>query len=286
VQDRVFGVFDLVQGTNYSLNYLMRSDRMALTRTAGRTLAQLHQSLENCVPDGQHHMGFASLTGTRHRDVAWHTVKIEELQGRSAALDEPEAASRAGSLVARAERLLEEITTLEHRLSQAEFPRLVIHGDYGLHNLLFDGRDMAVVVDFELARLDWRLNDLISVLGKHRYRGGHYDLDSMETFVRAYTSVFPLTADERDLLVDAWRLYKLQAAVQYWNSYFETSGPVRKLESAIDSLGQADLVATRPDLIDRLKCATSSAASPRGVGTNAGSSKPPRQPGAVDGGDS
>jgi hypothetical protein len=92
----------------------------------------------------------------------------------------------------------------------------------------------------------------VSVLGKHRFRGGRYDDESMAAFLGAYAAVFPLTPDERDLLPDAWRLYKLQAAVQYWSSYFETDGPVRKLASALDALDQADLVLVQPDLIRSL----------------------------------
>ena len=53
------------------------------------------------------------------------------------------------------------------------------------------------------------------------------------------------------MLPDIWRLYKLQAAVQYWNSYFETDGPIRKLDSALDAIEQAQWVTEHPELIDR-----------------------------------
>ena len=49
----------------------------------------------------------------------------------------------------------------------------------------------------------------------------------------AYSAAFPSTGTSGRLLPDTWRLYKLPAAVQYWNSYFETDGPIRKLESAV-----------------------------------------------------
>ena len=41
-------------------------------------------------------------------------------------------------------------------------------------------------------------------------------------------------------------------AVQYWRSYFDTDGPVRKLESALDSIAQADLIAEHPGLVRHL----------------------------------
>jgi Ser/Thr protein kinase RdoA (MazF antagonist) len=247
-----FAVFDLVPGTNYSVAFLRRADRLRLTKVAGRTLAGLHHCLDGFVPDGAHHMGFATPTGPRRRDVAWHRAKLDELVRRSGALTAPGTAHHVASLITRAPAVLHELERLEGQVAGAALPRVVIHGDYGLHNLLFPRPDRAVPLDFELSRLDWRLFDLISVLGKHRYRGGRYDLESMVTFLSAYIEGFPLTRAERRLLPEAWRLYKLQAAVQYWSSYFETDGPARKLASAIDSIAQADLVAERPEMIRRL----------------------------------
>jgi Ser/Thr protein kinase RdoA (MazF antagonist) len=266
----VFAVFDYIPGTNYSLNFLLRDDRLWLTRLAGRTLARFHRALHSFVPVGEHHMGFASRVGPRRRDPAWHAAKLDELRRRSADLTRPEALPYIERLRDAAGGVLDAIERLDRHLADASFTRLVIHGDYGLHNLIFQPTGdaarwsaaaasddgwcalTAVPVDFEMSRLDWRINDLISVLGKHRYRGGRYDDQSMATFLAAYAAAFPLTRDERDLLPDAWRLYKLQAAIQYWSSYFETDGPVRKLASALDALDQADLVLDRPEPIRSL----------------------------------
>ena len=252
VDGELFAVFDLLPGTNYSLNFLLRSDRLQMTATAGRILAGLHRCLEGFVPDGEHHLGFVSPIGARRRDASWHMAKLDELEDRSAELTDREAVAHADRLIGRAAYLLDSIDRLDRDLADAFLPRLVIHGDYGLHNLIFLPTGEAVPLDFELSRLDWRLNDLISALGKYRYRGNVYDFESMETFLRAYATAFPLAADERRRLPDAWRLYKLQAAVQYWNSYFETNGPTRKLASALDSIDQADWVAEHPETIRRL----------------------------------
>jgi Ser/Thr protein kinase RdoA (MazF antagonist) len=252
VGPQIFAVFDFVPGTNYSIAFLRRRDRLRLTEVAGRTLAGLHRCLDGFVPAGAHHLGFVAPMGPRQRDAAWHAAKLDELVRRSAEHPSPTIAPHVAPLVARSSCVLDQIDRLERLLDGAAFPRLVVHGDYGLHNLVFPRVDLAVPVDFELARFDWRLFDLISVLGKHRYRGGHYDLESMLAFLGAYSRTYALTPDERLLLPEAWKLYKLQAAVQYWNSYFETDGPVRKLAAALDSIAQADLVAEHPAIIHRL----------------------------------
>ncbi|HEY3671108.1 MAG TPA: phosphotransferase [Acidimicrobiia bacterium] len=248
----VYAVFDFVEGTSYSLNYLRRADRLALARTAGRTLARMHNELDGFVPLGVHHLGFTAPEGARARDVAWHTRRLDGLVARSRADLPVEAAEPARSLIARVETTLETLAALERTLAPVGLPRLVVHGDFGLHNLLFPSPDRAVVVDFESARLDWRINDLVSALGKYRRRDRRYDVESMETFLRAYTECFPLTAVECELFAEVWQLYRTRAAVQYWNSYFETSGPTRKLWSALDALDQAEWAAGRPELLAHL----------------------------------
>jgi Ser/Thr protein kinase RdoA (MazF antagonist) len=249
--DRVFALFEFVPGVNYSLNYLRRPDRLRLTRIAAETLAELHLRLEGFVPTGEHHLGFASTAGPRRRDAAWQAAKLEELRRRSPSLDDRGARGRVRVLCDRSSDVLGEIRRLDGQLAAASLPRLVIHGDYGLHNLIFQST-AAVPLDFEVSRLDWRINDLVSALGKYRYRAGHYDFESMHTFMYAYTARFPLTREEMRLLPSVWRLYKLHAAVQYWNSYFETGGPVRKLDAALDSIEQSEWVMRHTDLIESL----------------------------------
>jgi Ser/Thr protein kinase RdoA (MazF antagonist) len=250
----VFALFDFVPGTNYSLNFLLRADRLRLTEIAARTLAAFHRCLDGFVPRGVHHLGFVSPTGARRRNVEWHAAKLEELQCRSGDLTDPEAAHYARRLGAAADGLLNEIGRLERTCTEVSFHRLVVHGDYGMHNLIYQ-QDRAVPVDFEVSRLDWRVNEVISAMGKYRYRSGAYDLESMHTFMAAYVASFPLTADEDELLLPAWRLYKLQAAVQYWNSYFETDGPTRKLVSALDAIDQANWVVEHPEVVRELVAA-------------------------------
>jgi Ser/Thr protein kinase RdoA (MazF antagonist)/thymidylate kinase len=253
VDGAVYAVFDFVDGTSFSLNFLRRSDRLALAATAGTTLACMHDALDGFVPHGPHHLGFTSPTGPRARDVGWHVRKLDELSARSATRLPADTVEPLRVLRARSDATLARIAQLERELAGVELPKLVVHGDYGLHNLVFQSTARAVVVDFESARLDWRVNDLVSALGKYRARRDRrYDVEAMETFLRAYTETFPLRDGELDVLLEVWELYRLRSAVQYWNSYFETEGPVRKLWSAVDALEQADWAAGRPATVAHL----------------------------------
>ncbi len=233
-------VFEFLAGANYSNSFLLRPQRVRMMATSGATLARLHRLLQGYLPAGRHHLGFADYSGKRHRDVNWFSERIAELCRRSQDLEDPQQRRLAAWLTERAGAVLADIVRLDEELSGANLTRLIIHGDYGLHNLLYLDLDHAIPVDYELARLDWRLSDVISVVGKFRYYTQRYDLESITHFLRAYQSEFPISDEEWDWLPRAWKYYKLTKAVQYWVSFFETNGPTRKLYSAKDEMLQAD----------------------------------------------
>lgn len=82
--------------------------------------------------------------------------------------------------------------------------RLLVHGDFAPHNLLFDGDRFTGLLDFELATTDRRIIDMI-----HVWRCRHDDV------LLAYDAILPLGPDEwRMLLVDWWALLVTLALVQ------------------------------------------------------------------------
>lgn len=238
--DDRYALFDFIDGTNYSSSFLLRAHRLRLTSLSGAILAGLHRELQGFLPDGRHHLGFAAYEGPRHRDLAWHAARIAELKAQSADLRDPEAQRHADWLIERGEYMVEEMGRLDEALDGAGLPRLIIHGDYGMHNLVIRKLGQGTPVDFELARLEWRLSDLASCLSKLRYGDGPYDFESMRWFMRAYCQHYPISRDEWRWFPDVLRYYRLMGSVQYWNSYFETNGPTRKLLSARDAFEQAN----------------------------------------------
>ena len=236
---RNYALFDFVDGANYSSGFLPRAHRLKLKAIAGRTLARFHRELAGFVPQGQHHLGFHSFTADRHHDLAWHTHKVIELKERSRTVTGAADAVHIEWLLGASDSILEELSRLDQDLRRAPLPRVVIHGDYGLHNLLFQPNGTATPVDFESARLEWRLSDLVGTLSRLRSRSGAYDLERMRCFLQGYQSESPLTPEERDLLPSVWRFRKLQSVLQYWNSYFETGGLSQKLLAARSAMEQA-----------------------------------------------
>jgi Ser/Thr protein kinase RdoA (MazF antagonist) len=247
-----FCLFEFIDGINYSSAFLLRAHRLALTALLGSILARIHHDLAGFQPAGRHHLGFADYAGARPRDVAWHATRVVELSAASAELIDPIDRGHAAWLVARGDSIVAEMARLDEQLTGAHLPRLVIHGDYGLHNLVVHALNRATPVDFELARIEWRLSDLASCLSKMRYASGAYDFEGMRWFMKGYRDVYPVDRDEWRWFPDALRYYRLMGAVGYWNSYFETNGPTRKLLSARDALEQADWGREHPREIDEL----------------------------------
>lgn len=242
-------LFEFTSGLNYSWTYLFRPHRMRLMRTSGRTLARLHKQLAEFEPEGRHHLGFVSRQGDRSRDLEWNIRKVAELKERSRELGEP----AADWLIARADGFLDDISHLTFKLKEAGLPRTIIHGDFGLHNLIFQDADHATPMDFELARLEWRLSDLVSCLSKLRNRKGEHDMESVAELLAAYQGENPVGDEEWRWFPLVWKHYKLAKAVQYWSSYFETNGPAHKLSLARDAAEQSDWLLQDPGRLDGLR---------------------------------
>jgi Ser/Thr protein kinase RdoA (MazF antagonist) len=246
LENQNYCLFEFIEGRNYSSNFLVRPHRVQMMGTSGRTLARLHKQLAGFLPEGQHHLGYKSYSEGRHRDIDWHIEKVKEFSDRSGRIGNPEEKLYASWLVEHSSQLLEEMIGLDEILTLVDLPRIVIHGDYGLHNLIYQGLNKAIPVDYELSRLEWRMSDLVSVVSKFRYKDGSYDYESITQFMHAYQAEYPITDVEWEHFPLVWKYYKLMKAVQYWKSYFETNGPVRKLKSSRDEIERASWALNNP----------------------------------------
>ena len=129
---------------------------------------------------------------------------------------------------------------------RADLPRRLIHGDFGLHNLLFEGAT-ATVMDVELARIDLRLTDLLLVLGKH-LDGGDPDVEALGAFFDGYG---PLGEAERAAVGEAWRYQCATSAVRSWLSAMTASEPAARVAAAHGALDRAGWVDEHPREVAR-----------------------------------
>jgi len=144
--------------------------------------------------------------------------------------------------------VLERIASLDASLGRLDLPRRVIHGDFGLHNLLIEG-DVATPLDVELARIDWRLTDLLLVLDKQVGADGSVDGEALGVFFEGYGVLGDV---ERAALADAWRYQCVTSAVRSWLSVVGSADPASRVAAAHRSLELEDWVWSNAATADRL----------------------------------
>jgi Ser/Thr protein kinase RdoA (MazF antagonist) len=233
----LYALFDFEDGANLA-SYVLpgTSSRTRILTAAGGTLAQLHRELAGFTPATAHHLGYEPVTEEPAHDLSWYLDVLAELPARTPVAG---AAGRSQhqALAGRSQQLTSWLTGLHERLAQAELPRVLIHGDYGVHNLLFRSDGTAVVTDFELARRDWRLIDLIIVLSR-------IPIDRGQSFVAGYRQREAIADDEWRHLSDVWQHYKLTGAIRSWHNHF-THGGEQRLATARARVAEADRVAAQ-----------------------------------------
>lgn len=239
LNDGQFAVFEFVDGFNYSLDFILPADRYRLLENSGRMLASFHQSLNGFEPQGAHHLGFVSYTGSWQRDFNWFASRAYDLVEKSSIITIPDDKKLSDFLSSRVEIILEEFQHLEEKLNNIPLMRTIIHGDFGLHNLIFQKNGKVVLTDFETARLEWRLADLVSTLSRIRSRDTMYHFDLIKTFLTGYFSIEPIPKDEWRYLPDVWMFFKLRSVFIAWNNYFKRGN---NLSSAIDAYHQVKWV--------------------------------------------
>ena len=228
-----FAVFDFEPGMTRAACYVSQSTRRRLLVIAGRTLAMLHDSLREFEPEGRHHLGFGSMTQDRDRNLSWLLRQLDELPEKTGDASDVAVREDLSWLISRASSVAEQLVRLEERLHRAGLPRVVIHGDYGIHNILYQADGTAVVHDFELARLEWRLIDVLTAAA--RPRAGPL----RRAFVHAYDSHNEISDTELAHVSEIWQDYRLRGAVHSWYSFCEFGGE-RRLRVARSRIEEAD----------------------------------------------
>lgn len=240
-----FTLFNYVEGTSFTSTFMPWAHRQKLHAIAGKTLAEFHKLLEGFLPQGQHHLGYKSYSEERWRDLDWHINILSNLPEKLRDWKNTEDKAHIDWFIEHRHHIQDWLCQLHENLTEISLPRLVIHGDYGIHNLQFH-RDRTVTVhDFELARLEWRLTDLVTVLSR-------FEFDRSQPFMAAYQTEYPLSKEEWHFLPQVWQFYKLQGAIQYWNTFCEIGG-AHRLASARKRFNQADWAAAHKAQLLRLR---------------------------------
>lgn len=213
-----WSVFDYVRGLNATGRYLSDQVLGDLLREAGNTLAAYHRIVDDVVLGGHHHLD----------------VDLDDLDRRLDVLKQQTRPDLA-PLLDKATHLSERLGQLGAQLADAPLKRLVVHGDYGLHNLLFQRDGQVFVHDFELSHLNWRLVDVAAASSRIGVRWRHVFADS-------YRQSSGIDDGEWRFLPQVWEFHRLSGAIRSWENYLQY-GDQRRLEKAKRRIVEAEDVA-------------------------------------------
>lgn len=214
----------VVDGARYSVQmfedgvtlagfWLTHAQTRRLQRLIGGVLVEFHHVMAGVIPRGRHHLGVDPRTGLRRRDLDWHLEVIDRL-GTNRNVFPTVGLDGTSSLRS---RLIE----LDQSIEGADLPLAIIHGDYGLHNIIVRRSGEAVVHDFELSRPDIRLLDVAASLSRIRpefrshFLAGVLEADGMEP-------------RELEMLEAVWEWYRIRGAVQSAEAYMRLGGEHRR----------------------------------------------------------
>jgi Ser/Thr protein kinase RdoA (MazF antagonist) len=218
-------VFDHVVGVNAASMHIRRTHRRWLLESSGDALAGLQRALEGFEPDGEHHLDEASDEGH-----AWYLRELERLAGRAPGTD------TEAELVARAPHLADRLTVLDSELGEIRFHETVIHGDFGLHNLLFTPTGTPVVHDFELARRDRAIIDIVIVVSR-------LPLGLRPVVLESFRASRPEMTAELDHLGAVWEQHRIEGAIRSWRNYVDLGSETR-IATALRRAREAESVRT------------------------------------------
>jgi Ser/Thr protein kinase RdoA (MazF antagonist) len=234
-----YALFDQIEGGLQYHNYWwLPSQTRRFIMLAGEVLAVLHRTLAGFVPEGHNPNGFRSHTKDRWRDLGWYVNRLRDCTENSRGLDSEAPRAVTGWLVQQAEGVENRLGQLDRTLKEADLPRSIIHADYGPYNLLFRQDALVAVLDFEVARLDWRITEFVYAFPRFAHSRLGFSFDKMRSMLDAYRASVPIGDDEIRFIPAIWQFVRMRRAIVCWHRYCKTYDK-RWLLEARDRLNEA-----------------------------------------------
>lgn len=215
----IFALFEAYEGYfHYHNSIFLPGMAQEFVSAGGKALAALHLALRDCTPQGRNPNGFIDRTSGRWRELDWYFSRLERCAASPLAVFNQSASgsdSKSHHPIDAA-WLRGRLENLDETLNNAHLERVIAHGDYGPYNLLFRQGSPVVVLDFELARLDWRLIDLSAGLFYFTRSRAGFHWKKMHWFLDAYRSVNEVSAVEMEHLPLVWQFLTLRRIIVLW----------------------------------------------------------------------
>lgn len=216
-------MFDYLDEYFHYHNYLMLPrQKLKFIELSALTLATLHSVLWDFTPLGSNPEGFISKDGDRLRDTLWHVAMLETCQRELNSLsvfNDDDTMSYRVLVYEHGDNVMTEIQKLSIEIAEAKLPRGIIHGDYGPYNLLIRRYKPVVILDFELARIDWRILDITKSLPYFVRDSFGFSFNNARAYVKSYHGAFPLDPSEVSSIPLIWKYITLKRLIVCWHRF-------------------------------------------------------------------
>jgi Ser/Thr protein kinase RdoA (MazF antagonist) len=184
IDGSLYSVYEFMEGYCSTDFFWWPSAWREMIAHCGRILGQYHQAVADLVPSAYKWNGYRPTEHKRWREGEWFRQALADIR---LWLQKP-AASRplddfVRSHIDALDKMLRLESVVEERL---DLSKLVIHGDYAPWNVLFRPGQPPVVLDFNEARLELKIYDVVFATFRFAWSGHHLDQDKVLAFQAGY----------------------------------------------------------------------------------------------------
>ncbi len=216
-------IFDFIKGGFHYRDYWVPpSQEKRYIAASGKIFADLHKKLKDFVPEGINPYGFINMERGRERNLEWYLEQLSDNQKQFTGSSGGKSPQAENILHSQTGNIQESLVELENEINQANLPKQIIHGDYGPYNILFKDNKIIAVLDFELARLDWRITDLVYALPRFAETRFGFDFNKVNCLIDSYRSIYRIENIELQLIPRIWKYFRLKRCIVCWSRYHDT----------------------------------------------------------------
>ncbi|KPL25203.1 MAG: hypothetical protein AMJ93_00795 [Anaerolineae bacterium SM23_84] len=220
IDGALYSVYEFVEGYCLADFFWWPSVRRDMIYQAGRTLGEYHKAIVDLVPTFRKWDGYRLTEHRRWREGDWFRQALKDIRP---VLQKPTATSPiddfARSHIDTLERMLRLESVVEER---SDLSKLVVHADYAPWNILFRPGQPLFLLDFNAARLDLKVFDVISATFWFSWRrGDRLDQGEAMAFQTGYCETGQLREIEVKLASSVFQWVMARAMVERLRRHYQ-----------------------------------------------------------------
>lgn len=244
IGDSIYSIYEYEAGY-YPTDFLwLPNTQRAILTQYGRTLAEYHQAVAGLVPSVYKWNGYRPTEHKRWREGEWFRQAIEKIRS---ALQKSTAISPFDDFIKSHIEEFDKMLELEFEVEKhKDLKKLVIHGDYAPWNVFFRlGGQSPFVLDFNEARLDLKIYDIMLATFWFAWQDNRLDLYKARTFQSGYCKVGQLGEIDISLAGSVFRWIMARSIVERLHKRYSGNYLVFKNFSDLENQYQMCIFAKR-----------------------------------------